>query len=441
MNITFLGTGGGRFATISQKRMTGGFRIDDFNGKNFHVDPGPGALARSHQFGINPTKIDGIFISHSHTDHYTDAEVLIEAMTRGMTKDHGIIIGSRSVFEGFQQWGPSISKYHRQKSEQLVLASNKIKAVDGILVRGTKTVHGDPTCVGFQMESRGLKISYTSDTSYFENLSKYHKGSDILIASVLRPGTKSIRGHMCRANFTQLVKEVKPKLAIMTHFGFKMLNEDPAREAEIVAEETGIRTVAAFDGMQIIVNDDDVSKSQVKLLKNQANSKKDLEHIKNDKESKSQTRLDTNNATNNIPKSHNTSNITNTNNSNTTNISNTSNTSNTSNFAENGNKTINKNRNTHSNNSNIPNNNKNNKNSYNNNYNNINNINPDNNDNIGSRGNNKTYGVDRSNNNNNNYSNNSNWDNKKNGNSNSSSVNISTSKFNKKSGTFKRDFL
>ena len=30
MKITFLGSGGGRFATISQKRMTGGFRIDDF---------------------------------------------------------------------------------------------------------------------------------------------------------------------------------------------------------------------------------------------------------------------------------------------------------------------------------------------------------------------------------------------------------------------------
>lgn len=304
MNITFLGTGGGRFATISQKRMTGGFRIDDFNGKNFHVDPGPGALVRSHQFGINPTKIDGIFISHSHTDHYTDAEVLIESMTRGMTKDHGIIIGSRSVFEGFQQWGPSISKYHRQKSEQLMLAPNKIKAVDGIRIRGTKTIHGDPTCVGFQMESRGLKISYTSDTSYFENLSKYHKGSNILIASVLRPGTRSIRGHMCRGNFSQLVNEVQPKLAIMTHFGFKMLNEDPEREAELVAKETDIRTIAAFDGMQIAINDEDVSKSQVKFLKNQVSSKEDLERINKDKKSKyqpqsrSQSKLNTTNSNN-----------------------------------------------------------------------------------------------------------------------------------------------
>ena len=52
MKLTFLGSGGGRFATISQKRMTGGFRIDDFGGKNYQIDPGPGALVRSYQYGV-----------------------------------------------------------------------------------------------------------------------------------------------------------------------------------------------------------------------------------------------------------------------------------------------------------------------------------------------------------------------------------------------------
>lgn len=156
MKITFLGTGGGRFATITQKRMTGGFRIDDINGKNIHVDPGPGALVRSFQFGLSPATLDGIFISHAHTDHYTDAEVLIEAMTRGgMTKQKGIIMGSRSVFEGYKQWGgPSISKYHTGKSEKLVLGPNKSKNFWNLKVKGTKTIHGDPTCVDFRLSQR-----------------------------------------------------------------------------------------------------------------------------------------------------------------------------------------------------------------------------------------------------------------------------------------------
>ena len=295
MKITFLGTGGGRFTTISQKRMTGGFRIDDINGKNYHIDPGPGALVRSYQFGLQPTSLDGVFVSHAHTDHYTDVEILIEAMTRGMTRDNGVIMGSRSAFEGFQQWGPCVSRYHMSKSDKLILGPNKTKMLDDMKIKGTKTIHGDPTCVGFQMQYNGLAISYTSDTKYFDNLHKYHKNADILIASVIRPGSRSIKGHMCTANFSKLVDEVRPKLAIMTHFGFKMLSENPVNEAKRIREKTGIRTLAAFDGMKIDIENNDLNKINVIKIKNKyvdSNKTKNPKHSKgmNDR----QTSLDTN---------------------------------------------------------------------------------------------------------------------------------------------------
>lgn len=267
MKIIFLGTGGGRFATISQKRMTGGFRIDNLNGKNYHIDPGPGALVRTHQFGLDPKNLSGIFISHAHTDHYTDAEVLIEAMTKGMTKEKGIIIGSRSVFEGFKQWGPCLSKYHRQNSKKLILAAKKSKIFGNLKIEGTKTIHGDPTGVGFQIDNNGFKLSYTSDTKYFDDLYKYHKDSNILIGSVIRPGNRSIKGHMCSSNFIDLINEVKPNLAIMTHFGLKMLNENPVEEAKKISKETGVRTLAAFDGMSIDVDFEKIKNSKVISLK------------------------------------------------------------------------------------------------------------------------------------------------------------------------------
>ena len=267
MKITFLGSGGGRFTTISQKRMTGGFRIDDFGGKNYQIDPGPGALVRSYQFGVNPTKIDGVFVSHSHTDHYNDAEIFIEAMTRGMTKNNGIIMGSRTVFENFQRWGPAISSYHRSNSKNLILTPNKIARFPSFSIKGTATQHGDPTGVGFQMENNGFKISYTSDTSYFDELPKYHKNADILIGSVLRPGPRSIKGHMCTDNFISLVEAVKPSLAIMTHFGFKMIAANPVEEAIRVSKKTGVRTLAAFDGMRVDVNEKYPERSKMIRLK------------------------------------------------------------------------------------------------------------------------------------------------------------------------------
>jgi phosphoribosyl 1,2-cyclic phosphodiesterase len=254
MKITFLGSGGGRFSAISQRRMTGGFRIDNLGGKNYHVDPGPGALVRTYQFGFDPRNISGVFVSHAHTDHYNDAEILIEAMTRGMTKKVGTIIGSPSVIEGFEKWGPCIPSYHQSNSDTHVLKPGEVKEIDNFKIKGTKTVHGDPAGVGFQIEYNDLKLSYTSDTGYFDELPQYHEGADILIASVLRPGNKSIPGHMCLKNFVDLISEVKPKVAVMTHLGLKMSANTSISEAKKITKKTNVKTLAAFDGLSFNVN-------------------------------------------------------------------------------------------------------------------------------------------------------------------------------------------
>lgn len=267
MKLTFLGSGGGRFSAISQRRMTGGFRIDNLSGKNYHIDPGPGALVRTYQFGLDPRNINGVFVSHAHTDHYNDAEILIEAMTKGMTKRNGTIIGSPSVLGGYQKWGPCISKYHQSMSDKLVLKAGEVSELDGFTIKGTKTFHGDLAGVGFQIDYKGFKISYTSDTAYFDELVDYHKGSDILIASVLRPGIKSINGHMSTFNFIDLVKGVKPKVAIMTHLGLKMLASNPLTEAKKVNKETGVKTVTAFNGMSLNINYNNPRKFKMISLK------------------------------------------------------------------------------------------------------------------------------------------------------------------------------
>lgn len=254
MKITFLGSGGGRFSAISQRRMTGGFRIDNLGGKNYHIDPGPGALIRTYQFGFDPRNLSGVFVSHAHTDHYNDAEILIEAMTRGMTRRYGTIVGSESVINGYDKWGPCISSYHQSNSDTVILKPDEFQNFDNISVKGARTNHGDPTGSGFQIDYKGFKVSYTSDTGYFDGLAAEHESADILIASVLRPGNKSINGHMCTRNFIDLINEVEPKVAVMTHLGLKMISNNPVKEARKISKQTGVKTIAAFDGLSFNVN-------------------------------------------------------------------------------------------------------------------------------------------------------------------------------------------
>lgn len=278
MKITFLGSGGGRFSAISQRRMTGGFRIDNLGGKNYHIDPGPGALIRTYQFGFDPRNLSGIFVSHAHTDHYNDAEILIEAMTRGMTKHNGTIFGSESVLNGYEKWGPCISSYHQSQSDVFVLKPGVVQEVDGIKVKGTEIEHGDPAGIGFQIDYNGFKVSYTSDTGYFDGLAEAHEGADILIASVLRPGNRTIPGHMCSRNFVDLIEKVKPKVAVMTHLGLKMISNNPVVEAKKISKRTGVKTIAAFDGLSFNVNYNNPKKFRLISLKDVESSMHSTSH-------------------------------------------------------------------------------------------------------------------------------------------------------------------
>jgi len=231
IDITLLGTGGGRFATITQKRRTAGIRIISEN-LNVHLDPGPGALVYSINEGLNPQKLNGVFVSHCHPDHYTDAEVLIEAMTRGTTKKRGVLVASRSVLRGNEMgFNPVVSNYHKQMLKRVIIASpNKNFQIDNINVFVTEARHTDPDTVGFRFETSEFgSFAYTSDTEYFEGIGRYYEGTRLLILCVLRPAGKPWKGHMTTDDTIKIIEEAHPEQAVLTHFGMKYLH---AQEAE-----------------------------------------------------------------------------------------------------------------------------------------------------------------------------------------------------------------
>ena len=88
---------------------------------NIHVDPGPGALIHSLETGMNPQKIKAILVSHRHPDHYSNAEVLVEAMTRGMTKKRGILAAPSNILFGDGSTGPAISTYHQNMLKEAII--------------------------------------------------------------------------------------------------------------------------------------------------------------------------------------------------------------------------------------------------------------------------------------------------------------------------------
>ena len=56
---------------------------------------------------------------------------------------------------------------------------------------------------------------------------------------------------MCTEEAIKLIDEVRPELAIITHFGAKMIRANPLQQAREIQKKTGIRTIAASDGVDI----------------------------------------------------------------------------------------------------------------------------------------------------------------------------------------------
>lgn len=254
--VIFLGTGGGRFATISQRRRTGGIRILA-NSLNLHLDPGPGALIYSLEAGLNPQKIRAILISHRHPDHYTNAEILIEAMTQGMLKKKGIIAAPPNILRGNKETGPVISTYHQKMVKEVMEVKPGINfKVSNTDIVATDTKHSDSETVGYRLEIPEVGgIGYTADTEYFKGIEEGYRGVRLLIICVMRPVGSPWTGHLTPIDAAKIVEETKPELVVATHFGVKMLYAGPNREVKLIQEKTQIPTIAAFDGLHLRVGE------------------------------------------------------------------------------------------------------------------------------------------------------------------------------------------
>jgi len=119
-------------------------------------------------------------------------------------------------------------------------------------VRVAKAVHMDPDGVGYVLEFPRIgKIGYTSDTEFFEGIADPYRGVRLLVLCVMRPRGAPLRGHLSTEDAEAIVASAKPEMAVLTHFGMRMLNENPSAQAKYVQDSTGIRTIAGFDGMVV----------------------------------------------------------------------------------------------------------------------------------------------------------------------------------------------
>ncbi len=246
--MVFLGSGGARIVVAKQVRASGGiwFCLD---GTRFLVDPGPGALVRmtASRHGLKPTELSGILLSHRHLDHAGDVNIMVEAMTLGGTERRGVLFAPGDALEGGD---PVVLRYLRGFLDQVVTLVEHGNYRLGRVEFSCPVRHRHRGEVyGFRFRVPGLTVSYIADTSYFPELAELYR-ADVVVVNVVRL-ERSELDHMHVPEATELVRAIKPKLAIISHFGMTVIRARPWEVARQMSEETGFEVVAASDGRLI----------------------------------------------------------------------------------------------------------------------------------------------------------------------------------------------
>lgn len=248
--IKFLGTAGARFVVARQLRSSAGTFLR-LSGKNIILDPGPGTLVRMAKSrpGIDVTKLDAIILTHAHIDHSNDVNVLIDAMSEGGFKKRGVLFAPGECLEGDD---PVVLRYHRSFLNDIVtLEPERSYSFDGVRFSTSMAHdHGSET-YGISFDYEGRKISFMVDTRFFPELLESYAGSDILVMNLVRlkPHESGAVLHLCLDDAREILSAIRPRKAVLTHFGMTMIRAKPWVIAAQLSEELGIDVTAASDGM------------------------------------------------------------------------------------------------------------------------------------------------------------------------------------------------
>ncbi len=245
--IVFLGTAG-NLSVVSKNLRKGGGIIVRCGEVQIHIDPGAGALRSAAEANVNLRENTAVLVSHAHLNHCNDINAVLAAMTHNNLDVKGILIGNESLLRD-----PTVSvmtRFAESCAEKIILAEpGKKIAIEEVEIEFLKTKHKDSS-IGFKIKTPKFVLIYTGDTAYDREIIDQYLQSDILILNV--PFPFGAQEHLLNSDdAVNILKFVKPQVAIITHFGSKMISASPIYEAREIQKQSGVPTLAAEDGMHI----------------------------------------------------------------------------------------------------------------------------------------------------------------------------------------------
>jgi ribonuclease Z len=279
IKVTLLGTG----CPPAVMNRFGPSLLVEAGGQKFLFDAGRGALQRLNQVNVMWRNVQGVFLTHLHSDHVVGFPDLW--LTGWLTPGRDVPL---------QVWGPRGTKNMMSHLEQAYEYDIRIRlyddraSPDGVVILAEDIAEGfvyeksgvkitafevDHTPVkpafGYRVDYGGRSVVLSGDTRVSENLIRHAQGVDLLIHEVAAPetfqragvpperATSVVAHHVTPEQAGEVFSRTKPKLAVYSHIVLPTATEQdlipPTRKTYAGPLEVGEDLMVIEVGEKIVV--------------------------------------------------------------------------------------------------------------------------------------------------------------------------------------------
>jgi len=123
--------------------------------------------------------------------------------------------------------------------------------VGAVRIQPVAHSHGNVEAYGLVLDTSEGRVGFVTDARFSPDLAVHYAGCHLLVLNVVLKDWKPGVDHLSLPEAGEIISAVKPRLAVLTHFGMTMLRANPRTLAAALTEQIGIPVVAAGDGLTL----------------------------------------------------------------------------------------------------------------------------------------------------------------------------------------------
>jgi ribonuclease BN (tRNA processing enzyme) len=214
----------------------------------FLLDCGPTTLLAMKRAGLDPRRLDVVFLSHLHGDHFAGLPFLfIEYLYEKPRRSLLHVAGPPGTEERVRQlfdimYGSRLSAKSLPLTRFHVLQPEKNKIIQGISVFPFRVPHQKrEVSLALRVDYRGKRILFSGDSAWSELFVKHARGADLFLCECSfynRKASNHMNYQTLHDNFSKLMC----KQIVLTHLG-----------DEVLTRRKTISLPLAEDGMVIAI--------------------------------------------------------------------------------------------------------------------------------------------------------------------------------------------